>query len=60
MKNFAEFIKKNKEKAYATAHANVRHDSDGHCLFSRDDPWMNDTRWDDDFTRTEAHKIAAN
>ena len=35
-----EWIAENKEKAYRIAHANIKHDKDGHCLFPKDDPWM--------------------
>ncbi len=45
MKNFAEFMENNREKAYAVAHTNVKHDNEGHCLFPKDDPWMSDTCW---------------
>lgn len=31
---------------YAVAYNNCKHDEEGHCIFSKNDPWMNDTAWD--------------
>ena len=55
MKDFDEFLEKNKDKAYAAAYANSKHDKAGHCLFPQNDPWMNDTCWDHDFIKMEDH-----
>ncbi len=46
MRDFREFIEKNRHAMYAVAYGNCKHDEEGHCIFSKDDPWMNDTVWD--------------
>ena len=53
MRKFAEFMEKNREKAYAIAHENCKHDKAGHCLVSKNDAWMKETCWDNDFARME-------
>lgn len=44
-----EWIAENKEKAFRVAKGNTKHDKDGHCLFPKDDPWMQETCWDEMF-----------
>jgi hypothetical protein len=51
VKNFAEWMEKNREKSYAIAYANSKHDKDGHCLLSKNDPWMKEDCWDRDFEK---------
>lgn len=46
MKNFAEFIKANRAKAYALAEKNTKRNEDGDTVISRDDPWFYDDVWD--------------
>lgn len=60
MRKFAEFMEKNREKAYAIAHENCKHDKAGHCLVSKNDAWMKETCWDNDFARMEERHIVAN
>lgn len=47
MKDFAEFVKANREKIYARAEANTKYNSKGHAVISRDDPWFYEDEWDD-------------
>ena len=35
-----EWIAENKEKAFRVAKDNTKHDKEGHCVISRNDPWM--------------------
>ena len=44
-----EWMEKNKEEIYRIAHANTKHDKDGHVVLSRCDPWMQETCWDEMF-----------
>jgi len=46
MKNFAEFIKANKEKVYAHAEANTKRNAKGDAVISRSDPWFHEDEWD--------------
>ena len=46
MRDFKAFMERNREKVYAVAHANCKHDAAGHCLFPKDDAWMKDDVWD--------------
>ena len=48
MRDFQKFIEKNRREMYAVAYGNCKHDEEGHCIFPKDDPWMNDTVWDTD------------
>lgn len=48
MRDFQEFIEKNRHAMYAAAYGNCKHDKEGHCIFPESDPWMNDTVWDAD------------
>ena len=45
MRDFQKFIEKNRHAMYAVAYGNCKHDEEGHCIFPKDDPWMNDD-WD--------------
>ena len=56
MRDFHNFLEKNQEKIYTIAQANCEHDKDGHCLFSKDDPWMKDTVWDNGLTNSRKTK----
>ena len=49
MKNFAAFVKANREKIYALAEKNTQRNSKGQTVISRDDPWFYDDVWDDDY-----------
>ena len=49
MKNFAEFVKANREKIYALAEKNTKRNEAGHTVISRDDPWFYDDVWDEDY-----------
>ena len=49
MKNFAEFVKANREKIYALAEKNTKYNEDGDAVISRDDPWFYDDVWDEDY-----------
>lgn len=62
MRDFREFIEKNRHAMYAVAYGNCKHDEEGHCIFPKDDPWMNDTVWDaeqNEGNHQEARYIAA-
>lgn len=48
MNTFQHFLKENRSKIYEAAYKNCKHDSDGHCLFPKDDEWMNDNVWEKD------------
>ena len=58
MRDFHNFLEKNQEKIYTIAQANCEHDKDGHGLFSKNDPWMKDTVWDNDLTNSRKTKEA--
>ena len=51
MKNFAEFVKANKEFIYANAESNVKRNAKGEVVITRDDPWFYDDVWDEDAKR---------
>ena len=48
MRDFQKFKEKHRREMYAVAYDNCKHDAQGHCIFPKDDPWMNDTVWDAD------------
>lgn len=47
VKNFAEFLKVNKEKIYSHAEKNTPRNSNGDAVIFRDDPWFYEDEWDD-------------
>lgn len=51
MRDFKKFMEQNRAKLYALADTNSEHDAQGHCLLSKDDPWMQDDAWDRDYER---------
>ena len=55
MKDFAEFIKANKEKVYALAEANTKRNSNGDAVISRSDPWFYEDEWDEYYKELTAH-----
>jgi len=52
-KKFDKWMKENKEKCYKIAKANGTYDKNGHLVLSKDDPWRNETEWDEDFKKLE-------
>lgn len=46
MKNFAEFVEKNRAKIYALAEKNTLRNQNGSTVISRDDPWFYEDEWD--------------
>lgn len=40
VKNFAEFVRANKEKIYSQAEKNTKRNAQGHTVISRDDSWF--------------------
>ena len=47
MKNFKEFVEKNKNLAYTLTRENATYDKDGHVILTKKDPEYYDTEWDD-------------
>lgn len=47
MKNFAEFLKANREKIYADAESKTLRNSKGQTVIERSDPWFDEDEWDD-------------
>ena len=47
MKNFADFLKANKEKIYEHAERNTQRNKNGEAVISRDDAWFDEDEWDD-------------
>lgn len=45
MRDFQEFIEKNRHAMYAVAYGNCKHDEEWHCIFPKDDTWIDDD-WD--------------
>lgn len=48
MKNFADFLKANKEKIYEHAEKNTRRNKNGDAVISREEAWFDEDEWDDD------------
>lgn len=46
MKDFAAFIKANREKVYSSADKNTMRNDIGQTVISRDDSWTNEDEWD--------------
>lgn len=46
MKNFAEFLKANRDKVNAQAEANTLRNAKGQTVIERDDPWFAEDEWD--------------
>ena len=51
MRDFKRFMEENRTKLYEMAEANSKHDAQGHCVLSKDDPWMQESAWDKDYER---------
>lgn len=47
MKNFSEFVKRNKDLLYSAAEKNTKRNSEGRAVISKDDPWFEEDEWDD-------------
>lgn len=47
MKNFADFLKANKEKIYEHAERNTRRNKNGDAVISREESWFDEDEWDD-------------
>lgn len=45
VKNFAEFVRANKEKIYSQAEKNTKRNAQGHTVISRDDSWFYEDEW---------------
>lgn len=54
MVDFEKFLKENHDKIWRIAYANSKHDKDGHCLLSKNDPWIKEDCWDRYFERLAA------
>ena len=54
MKDFAEFLKANKEKIYAHARSNTKCNATGDAVISRSDSWFYEDEWDDYFKELNA------
>ena len=49
MSRLADFIKQNKEAVYALAEQNTKRNEEGKVVLAKDDPWRDETEWDDLF-----------
>lgn len=49
MSALAQYLERNKEKAYSFATENTIHNAQGRPTISKDDEWLNETEWDDLF-----------
>ena len=47
MKNFAEFLAKNREAIRAHTLATTKYNENGDAVISRDDPWFYEDEWDE-------------
>ncbi len=47
MKDFAEWMNKNRSRAYEHARKITKYDSAGRVVLGKDDPWRNETVWDE-------------
>lgn len=46
MKDFAEWMDKNRSRAYENARKITKYDSAGRVVLGKDDPWRTETVWD--------------
>ena len=47
MVDFDKFFAENQDKIYAIAKSNAIYDSANRVCISKDDPWLQETEWDD-------------
>lgn len=47
MSTYTKVIKKNKEKLMDIANINTKKNQDGLTVISKDDPWREETEWDE-------------
>ena len=47
MTSYNNFLSKHKDRILKIAETNTPTDTDGHVMLSKDDPWIQDTVWDD-------------
>jgi hypothetical protein len=56
MDNFKEFILQNKEGLFAAARENTTYNKDGDAVITKDDPWRNETEWDESYKKLVTNK----
>ena len=56
MKNFAEFLAKNREAIRAHTLASATYNENGDAAISRDDPWFHEDEWDEYYEELTARE----
>ena len=51
MKDFRKFAELHREALFAIAKKNTKYNKDGRAVISKDDPWINETEWDEHYKR---------
>ena len=46
VKDFNEFVRKNKVALFSFAEKNTEYNAEGRAVISRDDPWFDEDEWD--------------
>ena len=49
MKDFDEFVSKNKAALFSVAEKNTKRDSQGRAVITSDDPWFKEDEWDEKY-----------
>lgn len=57
MMSFEQYLKKNREKAYAFADANTKRDAQGHAVIPKEDEWRKEAEWDNLFQELKTGKV---
>ena len=56
MKNFSEFVAKNKKTLFDFAAARTKTNSKGQAVISRNDSWFNEDIWETDYKELTANE----
>ncbi|MBR3623530.1 MAG: hypothetical protein IKN43_09320 [Selenomonadaceae bacterium] len=56
MKNFETFLKLHSDAVWKIAKKNTQRSVDGHTMLPSNDPWMQETVWDDYFEKVDLYE----